>query len=68
MTLEACGMPKEAQVTRDAEAEFEIDLQETSCAHQRLIEDILTKGGKRTGKVRCLECRAIFDDPYRVFK
>lgn len=68
MTLKACGMPKEAQITRDVEAEFEIGLQETSCTHQRLIEDILTKGGKRTGKVRCLECRAIFDDPYRVFK
>lgn len=36
------------------------------CTHQRIIDDVLTRGGKRTGKVRCLECGAIFDDPYRV--
>jgi len=35
------------------------------CAHLRIIDDILTRGGKRTGKVRCLECGAKFDDPYR---
>lgn len=35
------------------------------CAHQRIIDDVRTRGGKRTGKVRCLECGAIFDDPYR---
>jgi hypothetical protein len=29
-----------------------------ACAHQRLIDDILTRSGKRTGKVRCLECGA----------
>lgn len=34
------------------------------CAHRRMIDDILTRGGKRTGKVRCLECGAKFDDPY----
>jgi hypothetical protein len=34
------------------------------CAHLRIIDDILTKSGKRTGKVRCLECGAKFDDPY----
>lgn len=33
------------------------------CAHQRLIDDVLTRDGKRTGKVRCLECKTIFDDP-----
>lgn len=38
------------------------------CAHQRLIDDVLTKGGKRTGKVRCLECGTIFDDPYQGSK
>lgn len=36
-----------------------------ACAHQRLIDDIRTRGGARTGKVRCLECGAVFDDPYR---
>lgn len=34
------------------------------CTHSRAIDDVLTKGKKRTGKVRCLECGAIFDDPY----
>ncbi len=35
------------------------------CAHQRLIDDVRTRGGKPTGKVRCLECGTIFDDPYQ---
>jgi len=35
-----------------------------ACAHQRLIDDIWTRGGQRTGKVRCLECGAVIDDPY----
>lgn len=38
------------------------------CAHQRMIDDVLTRGGKRTGKVRCLECGTIFDDPYQGLK
>jgi hypothetical protein len=38
------------------------------CIHQRLIDDVLTNRGKRTGKVRCLECGTIFDDPYRGLK
>jgi len=32
----------------------------------RAIDDVLTKNKKRTGQVRCLECGAIFDDPYYV--
>ncbi len=36
----------------------------TICAHGRAIDDVLTRSGKRTGQVRCLECGAIFDDPY----
>jgi len=35
------------------------------CAHQRLIDDVRTKAGKLTGKVRCLECGTIFEDPYK---
>jgi hypothetical protein len=35
-----------------------------TCTHTRLIADVLTRNKKKTGKVRCLECRAIFDDPY----
>jgi hypothetical protein len=36
-----------------------------SSFHGRLIEDVLTRGGKRTCTVRCLECGTIFDDPYQ---
>ncbi|MFY4730899.1 hypothetical protein [Nitrospira sp. BLG_2] len=61
-------MPTKAHATQDTVAETRVGLGEATCTHRRIIEDILTKGGKRTGKVRCLECRAIFDDPYRVFK
>lgn len=38
------------------------------CTHQRIIDDVLTRGGKRTGKVQCLECGTIFDDPYQGSK
>ena len=34
------------------------------CTHSRAIDDVLTRGKKRTGKVRCLECGAVFDDPH----
>lgn len=34
-----------------------------SCPHSRVIDDVLTEDGKPTGQVRCLECRAVFDDP-----
>jgi hypothetical protein len=37
----------------------------TTCVHGRLIDEVLTKRGNRTGQVRCLECGAIFDDPYQ---
>lgn len=32
------------------------------CVHGRLIDDVLTGTGQRSGKVRCLECGAQFDD------
>lgn len=35
------------------------------CTHSRAIDDVLTRGKKRTGKVRCLECQAVIDDPYK---
>lgn len=41
---------------------------EQSCAHGRLIDEVRTRGGKRTGKVRCLECQTIIDDPYQGTK
>lgn len=33
------------------------------CTHSRLIADVLTPQGLKTGKIRCLECSAILDDP-----
>lgn len=39
-----------------------------TCAHGRLIDDVLTKDGKRTGRVHCVECGAQFDDPYYGLK
>lgn len=35
------------------------------CLHGRLIDDVLKADGNRTGQVRCLECGAVFEDPYR---
>jgi len=40
----------------------------TTCRHGRLIDEVLTRSKKRTGKVRCLECGAIFADPYQGIK
>lgn len=37
----------------------------TLCTHSRMVDDVVTKNKKRTGKVRCLECGAIIDDPYQ---
>jgi hypothetical protein len=39
-----------------------------TCTHTRLIDDVLTWNKKKTGRVRCLECRAIFDDPHYDLK
>jgi len=39
-----------------------------TCVHGRLIDDVLTRSGKRTGKVLCVECGATFDDPYHGLK
>jgi hypothetical protein len=40
----------------------------SSCVHQRLIGDVLTKQGNRTGRVRCIECGVEFPDPYKCLK
>jgi len=66
------GSGKEDSLLRRTEERVETQpAQDTSnvtsapiCAHLRIIDDILTKSGKRTGKVRCLECGAKFNDPY----
>lgn len=33
------------------------------CRHRRMIDDVLTPQGEKTGQVRCIECGAVFDDP-----
>lgn len=45
--------------------EAEISPSQLFCIHQRLIDNVRTRSGKPTGKVRCLECGTIFDDPYK---
>lgn len=41
-------------------------LSRNPCTHGRIIDDVLTRSGRRTGQVRCLECGTIFDDPNRA--
>lgn len=36
----------------------------STCLHGRLIDDVLTHDGIRSGKVRCLECGAVIEDPH----
>jgi hypothetical protein len=60
-------------ISKEAEALVEILIAEeakkltpsAACVHQRIIDDVLNRNGKRTGKVRCCKCGAIFDDPYQ---
>jgi hypothetical protein len=33
-----------------------------ACTHSRLIDDVLTKKGNKTGRLLCLECKATFPD------
>ena len=35
-----------------------------ACVHGRLIDTILTECGTPTGKVRCVECGAVIEDPH----
>lgn len=39
-----------------------------NCVHGRVIDEVLTRSGKRSGKVRCLECGKKFEDPYQGLK
>jgi hypothetical protein len=33
------------------------------CAHQRFVDDLRDEQGRPTGKLRCVECNAVFPDP-----
>ncbi len=35
------------------------------CTHSRVVDYVLTKDGKRTGKLKCKECGAILPDERR---
>ena len=70
----ADSMSRQREVPMDSQVESQT-LQPTSriepatpCAHSRLIEEVLTRSGKQTGKDRCLECGTTFDDPYHGLK
>lgn len=44
--------------------QFQASSKPTHCyAHSRMIADVLTPQGLKTGKIRCLECDSVFDDP-----
>jgi len=53
-----------AKVVRTTAREMGMPDSKALCTHQRLIEDVRTRSGKLTGKVRCLECGTVFNDPY----
>ena len=34
-----------------------------ACTHSRMIDDVYDQDGGRTGKMQCLECMAILENP-----
>lgn len=66
--LEEAGVPMETQSIPETGRNPSRASSNVCCTHQRIIDDVLSRGGKRTGKVRCLECGTIFDDPYQGSK
>ncbi len=34
-----------------------------ACAHRRIVDEVRTKEGTKTGQLICLECLAVFPDP-----
>ena len=36
-----------------------------ACTHSRMIDDVYDQDGLPTGKMQCLECMAILDDPLK---
>lgn len=67
-TLEEAEVSMETQVIQETGRKFCSLTSDSLCAHQRMIDDVRTRSGRRTGKVRCLECGTIFDDPYQGSK
>jgi hypothetical protein len=67
-TLDTTEVSMRTQVIQEPDLRSSKAPVKVCCPHQRLIDDIRTRGGKPTGKVRCLECGTIFDDPYQRSK
>lgn len=67
-TCEDAEVSMETQVIQKTDLHSSKATSNACCVHQRLIDDVRTRSGKRTGKVRCLECGTIFDDPYQRSK
>jgi len=57
--------PMDTHIGQETVQDMRIPDSNVLCAHQRLIDDVRTRSGRLTGKVRCLECGTIFDDPYK---
>lgn len=66
--LEHAEVPMETQLIQETDLSSSKATSNACCVHQRLIDDVRTRSGKRTGKVRCLECGTTFDDPYKGSK
>jgi hypothetical protein len=67
-TLEEAEVSMETQMIQETGRRSSRATSNAFCTHQRVIDDVLTRGGKRTGKVRCLECGTVFNDPYQGSK
>ena len=67
-TLKEAEVSMESQLIQETVWKSSRTTSNVCCAHQRLIDDILTRKGNPTGKVRCLECGTIFDDPHQGSK
>jgi hypothetical protein len=59
------GEPMDSQMVHEVAREGSPPGSKVLCIHQRLIDDVRTRSGRLTGKVRCLECGTVFDDPYK---
>jgi hypothetical protein len=57
--------PMDTRLVEEPDRITGISVANTGCVHRRLIDDVRTGSGMPTGKVRCLECGTIFDDPHR---
>lgn len=55
-------MPSEESLVSEDTA---VSVTMARCRHARVIDDVLTPEGERTGHMVCKECQAVFPDPAR---